>query len=108
MMGATHTPGPWSTAPGDQTGFKTHSGRPGVYAPARPSDDYFVLKVAELDGNVPASEVDANARLIAAAPDMLEALRDILSTSGQRIHGRPTPAQWARAQAAVAKAEGIA
>jgi hypothetical protein len=64
-----HTPGPWHINPGDATGFKTYSGEPGVYARARPTDDYFVLKIAEMDTNVPARERKANARLIAAAPD---------------------------------------
>jgi hypothetical protein len=66
------TPGPWSWTDGNTTGFKTDSGGESILAQARPSDDFFVLKIAEMDSNVPPHERAANARLIAAAPCLLE------------------------------------
>lgn len=51
---------------------------------------------------------DANGRIIAAAPDLLAALRELVAVIG------PTPARpetigpYDRARAAIAKAEGIA
>ncbi len=73
-MSGQHTPGPWSVADGRATGFKTASGGESILANARPTDDFFILKIAEMETNVSAAERAANARLIAAAPDMLAAL----------------------------------
>lgn len=66
-------------------------------------------RIAEIRGNVP--EEDANARLIAAAPDMLAALQDACKTlETVHLHGRADEGEaWARlvyARAAIAKAEG--
>lgn len=83
MSEQAHTPGPWSCADGDASGFKTGSGGESILATARPSDDYFVLKIAEMDSNVPVDERTANARLIAAAPDLLEALQVIVTDCSQ-------------------------
>lgn len=52
------------------------------------------------------AEVEANGHLIAASPDLFDALKAILSTSGQAVHGRPTAAQWEAGLRAIAKAEG--
>ena len=54
---ADHTPGPWRVL------------FPGIYDVENP---YPIAKVHKTERNGP--EIDANARLIAAAPDMLEAL----------------------------------
>jgi hypothetical protein len=48
----------------------------------------------------PEDEDAANARLIAAAPDLLEALKRVCS------HGYRTSPDWDNARAAIAKAEG--
>lgn len=74
MSGWQGTLGPWHLKPGDASGFKTFSGEAGVYAKARPSDDFFILQIAELSSNVPAAEIDANARGIAAVPELVAAL----------------------------------
>lgn len=57
---AAHTPGPWS--------WTNDDGRVRIMARLAPSDGLAVLTDAD----------ESNARLIAAAPDLLEALQDIL------------------------------
>jgi hypothetical protein len=51
------------------------------------------------------AEVAANARLIAAAPDLLRALQDLVSVVGVRIDD-PRIKQFDAARAAIAKSEG--
>lgn len=82
-----HTPGPWVS---DQ-----HM----VYADGR--------AVANTDQTGPENdiEVDANACLIAAAPDLLEAAKSILDKLP--YVGNLTVADWDRLKAAIAKAEGV-
>ena len=90
----THTPGPWKIE------MRTRSGE-------------FVrtTHITGTDGshlaNVGPCSIDANARLIAAAPDLLAALEDIVylaDTSDFYL-----PRNWlADARAAIAKAEGNA
>jgi len=53
------------------------------------------------------AETEANISLIAAAPDLLEALQDLLDVVGVRIDD-PRIVQFDRARAAIAKAEGAA
>ena len=107
---AEHSPGPWHVV-------------------HEPTLSTFHIRVQDLDAAPVASLfyssggsrpqlsrelIDANARLIAAAPDMLEALHDVLrycvTPSGlpDKNKGR-TPEQdaaMAKAKAAIAKAEG--
>ena len=78
-----HTPGPWHTA-----------GEQGVQI--RGAKDQ-IAKVWTMRGN----EWKANARLIAAAPDLLEALQDMVSD-----HASLSDATLAFARAAIAKAAG--
>lgn len=46
------------------------------------------------------SEAEANARLIAAAPDLLDALKEVVALSDRKHNA------WDKAHAAIAKAEG--
>jgi hypothetical protein len=72
-MNTKHTPGPWNYAHGS-TDLLTHDG-----------DD-----VAYVDTAIPnrsKSEQLANARLIAAAPDLLEALQILSETAGRVAQG---------------------
>ena len=78
-----HTPGPWHTA-----------GEQGVQI--RSAKDQ-IAKVWTMRGN----EWKANARLIAAAPELLEALQDMVSD-----HASLSAATLAFARAAIAKATG--
>jgi hypothetical protein len=88
-----HTPGPWHVDAGD---YKYH-----IYYSREQSDHYFV----EVDGDDD-DEAKANARLIAAAPDLLAALKALLFNAQ---HGNGLDAHY-RAQGealvAIAKAEG--
>lgn len=88
-----YTPGPWKVLRG-----------PDAIRPAVTAVDpetgrvMFVCKLATL----------ADARLIAAAPELLEALKELVNTREQHA-GRVEPGsdgRYARARAAIAKAEG--
>ena len=88
-----HTPGPW-TSYSVSTDTSRRVGPP-KYA------------VAEIKPTGRHQEDAANANLIAAAPDLLEALRDILFNS---VHGNGLDAHYKaqdRARAVIAKAEGL-
>lgn len=91
-----HTSGPWRTHLTDDTLVIDAVGVP----------------VATMDGNYidgSHSNIEANARLIAAAPDLLEALEKILVSDRE---GYPNcnlfSDDLARAKAAIAKAKGEA
>ena len=80
-----HTPGPWHY-------FETEDGRCRV----KPLNRKYI--VAECSAMEPQCEEQrSNARLMAAAPELLEALRDMVD------HGDATA--FAKARAAIAKAE---
>ena len=63
-MTTQHTPGPWNVT--------------GLYV--RERDGGLVASIIDLwhDQKTPKAEMDANARLIAAAPDLLAALKELL------------------------------
>lgn len=87
-----------------------HSAGPWHADPKAPEDSYFedvnilrpnglAVAVAVHNGNISPDEVKANAFVLAAAPEMREALHDLLT--------RPTDgAARLRARAALAKADG--
>lgn len=92
-MSAAHTPGPWEFVQAGSGDFPTWNVRIG--------DRGFIRLPATADMDV----MDADARLIAAAPDLLKALRKAdatLELEGCR-EGGPTRKQI---RAAIAKAEG--
>lgn len=102
-MDSKHTPGPWAT------GYSCESGS---------TDGEYEVDIAshggqkDVDGGpfYPArafgmgqEQADANARLIAAAPALAEALREVY----QRLPASPEWAEWnERARAALAALEG--
>jgi hypothetical protein len=90
-MSAAHTPGPWIWADG-------HNGLFGA------GPDNTVLEYEPYEGMWLGYERrDANARLIAAAPELLEALTraaDLLARDPKH------DAAWKQARAAIAKATG--
>lgn len=66
-MNTKHTPGPWTL---EDRGYK--------FVVSKPGKGYITRDVCRMDAStMSAFDQDANARLIAAAPDLLEALRHI-------------------------------
>lgn len=67
MSERKHTPGPWSL---NDRGY--------TYIISKPSDGYITRDVCRMDGSTMAAfDQKANAHLIAAAPDMLAALKEV-------------------------------
>lgn len=97
-MSAKHTTGPWSaepTCPND-----------GVNCWFIVSEDR--KQVGSVDGYQGDPEREANARLIAAAPDLLEALQNVVDAWSSQFErqGHMAP-EWAKkARAAITKATG--
>lgn len=99
----SHAPGPWEVTL-DKQGVKTIYGQPGM-------DPSQLLPVAVLSPGVCRQ---ANARLIAAAPDLLEACRDLIELACDALYAAEDrlgfdPEQnplVRRARDTVAKAEG--
>lgn len=129
-MTTKHTPGPWEAS---AMGYESHP----IYIRA----NYQLKRDGRLHGSagaiakIPASSfhnIDANARLIAAAPELLEALDELVACKAlkERIaihqqllvheteeefqemdcvmadYARRHPAAWEKARAAIAKATG--
>lgn len=103
-MTTTHTPGPWSYRKAGRISWIQTD------AP-RAEDDLMILPNA-------AGVSDPNARLIAAAPDLLEALKThmVLIAAHAAEFARQQPSKWEEsnikrnleaARAAIAKAEGV-
>jgi hypothetical protein len=81
---AQHTPGPWQVSPHSNITSKS----------------LVVAKVEQMPGNYE-SEKQANARLIASAPDMFDALQAVCDAYGDR-----DTLLMAQVKAALAKAKG--
>lgn len=92
MNTATHTPGPWVVDDEDGASLVVRSRN--LTGPA-------VCKVYVPD-EAPTDQQESNAHLIAAAPEMLAALRLVLHHDG-----RLTGADFTQIQAAIAHAEGV-
>lgn len=87
-----HTPGPWSVDEPHQ-----------VWAES--AGEYVAITQVEEWETLPRDQVEANARLIAAAPDLLEALK---AFANEIVPNNPNDPLWVNARAAIAKAEGSA
>lgn len=96
---SAHTPGPWSYEPDNRRN------------PIVSYEEGYIARLFSPEATVsgctsnapPLVDVEANARLIAAAPDMYAALRDILAIIGVST----LPSASRRAREALDKAEGI-
>jgi hypothetical protein len=77
---SAHTPGPWSIHPGAFNGARIDgpNGRGVAHATQRDPHPTFGEGITQ-------QEADANARLIAAAPDLLEALQEATARSAARL-----------------------
>lgn len=93
----SHTPGPWN-----------------VYAERNGSVRVDSAEVVVANANGGSPECLANARLIAAAPELLKALKEYADPDDCDADGAPDAdnsrhgetCRWCRAQSAIAKAEG--
>lgn len=103
-----HTPGPW-TYTGESNGFDRAFILASVWAEIGP-DCFDNLQVAWLDEEAyeGRDDCEANARLIAAAPDLLAALNSIATVGIHEIHDWRAVAlrMQETALSAIAKAEG--
>jgi hypothetical protein len=91
-----HTPGPWLL---ENRGYK--------FIVSKPGDGYITRDVCRLDGStMSAFAQEANARLIAGAPDLLEALKALEVLFSPCVRDS-TQADWIdRARAAIKAVEG--
>jgi len=98
-MSAKHTPGPWSKLPSGEAKFiplrAHHCEKLGFCI------GFVNYDINDGHGSIPA----ANARLIAAAPDLLEALKDLADLYDTDEGCRSLP-EYIAARAAIAKAIG--
>jgi len=97
MNKPTHTPGPWSL-------FEV-GGDNGTVAKLCPvsAERQSILTITEEDGSVFAAVFsDADARLIAAAPDLLAAIKECITAVDVTMYGMAIH----NARAAIAKATG--
>ena len=77
----THTPGPWKAAP---TFVENENTFWGIYAPAVCPKQFNGERVGKVLN-------EADARLIAAAPDLLEALRELVTEHDTEPYGHEGP-----------------
>ena len=96
-----HTPGPWvaDKAVDPQTESRTRA----IY---HMPDPYTHVEVIEAAGGEEVIASDADAFLIAAAPEMLEALQSMLSIAQDHPGAEAFDAEIKQAQEVVAKAKG--
>lgn len=99
MSDPKHTPGPWGIEQTDTANW---------IGPMRPDGVKIAEIVADTDRDGLTDEAmernDANARLIAAAPELLEALEVLFD---EWMHfGRPSTETMEKAESAIAKAKG--
>ena len=95
-MNTQHTPGPWLYAQEGVDAF-------GIVQP----DGHSIVHLVALQNSTSASHLPANARLIAAAPDLLDALKDMLDNHEDACTGYGEGAAE-KARDAIAKATGAA
>lgn len=101
-MGGKHTPGPWFAAQNEhywQIDSDTHGQIGDVCA-----SNYIYVDGALLPRHDADAIAAANARLIAAAPDLLEALIAIQDANRKGMTGEQARAAWRLVRAALRKA----
>lgn len=95
-----HTPGPWVTF--NTLDIFTKLGAPNAEGTNAPSNDGWMIADCDM-GSLSIAEVRANTLLIAAAPELLEALNDVLAGTAWSCIAEHS---LEKAQAAIAKATG--
>jgi hypothetical protein len=98
-MNATHTPGPWTISERDPQRDQFY-----VFGTDFTGQDYPVATVTSCDDP---DQHDANARLIAAAPELLDALKNLRAmVIGEHGASAYSNVNGERADAVIRKAEG--
>ena len=88
---AKHTPGPWNIC----------ASTPSLIEAAHHNvNDVTIAQAFEPQGSASLPEMWANARVIAAAPDLLAALQEVVEISDRKHDA------WDKARAAIARARG--
>ena len=104
-----HTPGPWKARPGGAEVITAYAPE-GVRAHGYGCGNDFIadLNDGEYHEYYDRAEQEANARLIAAAPELLEALEELADLVDDLVDGiyRPDSFTTQPARAAIAKAKG--
>jgi hypothetical protein len=102
-----HTPGPWKTyyaGPFNEDLIVTQIGGGAMYDPGCGSQ---VASISFQPGGAKGEEMVANARLIAAAPDLLKLLREVMDVVEVVLDDESEMDTWLdHAHAAIAKVEG--
>ena len=101
MTKQKHTPGPWTTI--EAKNF--YLGYPGTVEIHAPDWDALAVVHVETNGK-PSEEGEANARLITAAPDLLEVLRSLTAVARRYLPDYDEHPEIQAADAAIAKATG--
>lgn len=97
-----HTPGPWFALPGANRGMWVDNG-PGAFSIGdAPTTERANILCSRFEWRERFEEMEANARLIAASPDLLEAL---LAIDGCYRCGEDLNIVMDQARAAIAKTE---
>ena len=104
-MSTQHTPGPWIGA-GPSFGDQFPRYTTEITTEDEPYGDGHI-QICELPFHHHDEENEANARLIAAAPDLLEALKEMLDSHEDACTGYGEGAAD-KARSAIAKATGVA
>ena len=105
-MSAKHTPGPWAFSRSDNFGDARFYVAQQDGAPYTPNYSDVATLIAETVSGERVSIQEANARLIAAAPDLLTALTTVVEhwTAQFERNGHLAPEWCKQARAAIAKA----
>jgi len=101
MDNIKHTPGPWIT--GDWTAFAGLSVR---QADGKSPDKWTGPLIARVVNEAHYEQCSANARLIAAAPEMYEALKNALNTIRALTEDYDTRQSFIKGQELIARVEG--
>ena len=106
MTETAHTPGPWFVPDQALARETCIQADYGIACPGSGGAMSYTTTVCTLGWNSITPEWEANARLIAAAPDLLEALKEVVSEYDNPDNGRSL--RWAidEARAAIARATG--
>lgn len=108
MSNAKHTPGPWAFSRSDDFGDARFYVAQQDGAPYTSNYSDVATLIAETVSGERVSIQEANARLIAAAPELLEALQEMVEFFQPNAWGSSTNRSdaLAKASAAIAKATG--